>query len=64
MEDYEIRIVGKHRGSLTYVGPQVNDQSAVRQAQAYSREEDGVEVWREDTCLYFRNARPALPFAA
>ena len=60
--DYEIRIVKKDKGSITYVGPQANDRSAVRQAQAFSREEDRVEVWRDDICLYCRNTKSAEPF--
>lgn len=62
MGEYEIRIVKKDKGSLTYVGPQANDRSAVRQAQTFSHEEDCVEVWRDDICLYSRNTKSALPF--
>ena len=62
MWDYEIRIVKKDKGSIIYVGPQASDGSAVRQAQAFSREEDRVEVWRDDVCLYSRNAKSSLPF--
>ena len=61
MGDYEIRIIKKDRGSVTYVGPQVSDSSAVRQAQTFSGEEDRVEVWRDDICLYSRNTKSALP---
>ena len=62
MGEYEIRIVKKDKGSITYVGSQASDRSAVRQAQTFSREEDRVEVWRDDICLYSRNANSALPF--
>ena len=46
MGEYEIRIVKKDKGPITYVGPQVNDRSGVGQAQTFSREGDRVEVWR------------------
>ena len=64
MQDYEIRIVKKNHSPIVFMGPQTNDRSAIRQAMALSQDEDGVEVWRDDICLYSHNVRPALPFAA
>jgi hypothetical protein len=59
MDDYEIRITREKGGPIHYMGPQLNDQSAVRQATLLSREQDSVEVWRDLTCLFMRKAKAA-----
>lgn len=59
MDDYEIRITRGNGGPIHYMGPQLNDQAAVRQATRLSREQDDVEVWRDQTCLFVRKAKAA-----
>lgn len=52
MENYEIRIVKKGHHPVIFASPHTSDFAAVRRAQALADEEDEVEVWREQTCLY------------
>jgi hypothetical protein len=59
MNDYEIRITRGKGGPIHYMGPQLSDQAAVRQATLLSREQDSVEVWRDQTCLFVRKAKAA-----
>lgn len=59
MNDYEIRITRGKGGPIHYMGPQLNDQAAVRQATLLSREQDAVEVWRDQTCLFVRKPKAA-----
>jgi hypothetical protein len=59
MVDYEIRITRGKGGPIHYMGPQLNDQSAVRQATLLTREQDGIEVWRDLICLFVRKAKVA-----
>jgi hypothetical protein len=59
MADYEIRITRGKGGPIHYMGPQLNDQSAVRQATLLTREQDGIEVWRDLICLFVRKAKAA-----
>jgi hypothetical protein len=59
MDDYEIRITRGNSGPVHYVGPQLNDQAAVRLATLLSREQDAIEVWRDQTCLFVRKAKVA-----
>jgi len=59
MDDYEIRIIRGKGGLIHYMGPQLNDQSAVRQATLLTREQDSVEVWRDLVCLFVRKAKAA-----
>lgn len=59
MDDYEIRITREKCGPIHYMGPQLSDQAAVRQATLLSREQDTVEVWRDQICLFVRKAKAA-----
>ena len=59
MDNYEIRIIRGKGGPIHYMGPQLNDQAAVRQATLLAREQDTVEVWRDQTCLFVHKAKSA-----
>ena len=59
MDNYEILITREKGGPIHYMGPQLNDQAAVRQANLLTREQDAVEVWRDQTCLFVRKAKSA-----
>ncbi len=59
MDDYEIRITRGNGSPIHYTGPQVNDQTAVRQATLLTREQDGIGGWRDLICLFVRKAKTA-----
>ena len=62
MQNYEIRILKRNNGPITYAEPQWCDSAAVERGKHLALEQDGLEVWRDNTCLFFRNCKPALPW--
>jgi hypothetical protein len=62
MRSYEIRILKGNNGPITYAEPAWSDEAAVQDAKRLAKEQDGVEVWRDNVCLFFRNCKPALPW--
>jgi hypothetical protein len=62
MQNYEIRILKSNNGPITYAEPAWSDEAAVQDAKRLAKEQDGVEVWRDNVCLFFRNCKPALPW--
>jgi len=62
MQNYEIRILKPNTGPIIFAEPQWSDSAAVQHAKRLAKEQDGVEVWRDNVCLFFRNCKPALPW--
>jgi len=54
MQQYEIHVVQDDRQRRTYLCLQVSDHAAIRRAQAIAKISEGLEVWREETCVYAR----------
>jgi len=60
MQQYEIHVTQNDRQRRTYPCLQANDHAAVRRAQSIAKISEGLEVWRQETCVY---ARPLVPHA-
>ena len=54
VERYEIRIAKSGREPVSLASEHVSDHAAVRKAIALTSDQDAVEVWRNDVCVYAR----------
>jgi len=62
MQRYEIRILGADNRAESIVSAiQINDFAAIRRAQSLLEPGQGVEVWRDMTCIFARNHRTVRP---
>ena len=62
VQNYEIRILKANSGPITFAEAELSDEAAVHHAKRLTKEQDGVEVWRDNICVFFRNTKPALPW--
>jgi hypothetical protein len=58
MQDYETRVMGR-TGKVSLIAPsrQLSDFAAIRAAKKLSGNDQYVEVWRDDVCVYSERSR-------
>lgn len=62
MQPYEIRVV--HDGDPVRIYPslQINDYAAIRRARRIAAEQDKIEVWRGEVCVFAQTGERRADF--
>ncbi len=65
MPRYETRVLdGNGRTSLTATSHQASDFAAIRSARKLCEDGEGLEVWRDEKCIYSQPARDRATWPA